>query len=471
MTTTPPSAPISADAAAMDMVPADGGPPGGGTLNVEDTLDNGGWNGYRLFLVGMIFFAFFIDGIAQMVLGLTIPSLMADWSLPASAFSGAMAANWIGGGLGALAGGMLSDKIGRKPILIASVFLFGGATALVLFANNVVVLSLLLFAAGLGVGGLNPPGLILASEYSPRKHRERAVAFAVASVMIGATASGFIAAWVLSHYSWHALFGVVGVFSIAVAVILLLLLPESPRYMAMAKVPDRDITQLLRKLGHAVEEKVSLIRPEQVQSSSSLAPLFTNGAWKATLVLWAAFFSNVLCAGLGLGWLPTMMANEGYSSAISSIAPSAWSIGGVAGSLFVGWLLHRLPASRAAPYFGLIGVVVGIVCVAGLFQASQGIVIVTLGLLAILGFLISAQASCLFALAARIYPPSASSTGVGTASTVSRLGAVCSSFVGAIAISAGGAQGFFGILTIMIVITLAGTFGLRQLTAKSGMAS
>lgn len=434
-----------------------------GSVSIADAMDNGGWNSFRLRVVGIVLATFLIDGVAQMALGLTIPSLMAAWRLPISAFSTVMAANWIGGGVGALLGGLLSDRIGRRPVLVCSVLLFGAATCAASLATGPAMLAIILLAAGLGIGGCNPPGLILAADFAPAGQRHRCVALAVASVMIGATASGFFAASALTQIGWSAFYLVVGILALVFGVGLWLILPESPRFLAQRGGPRADavIARILAKMGSSVSSG-AIFATETVSSAASpLSALFRNGVWKMTVALWVAFFTNVIAAGLGLGWLPTMMSSEGYSPAIASLAPSAWSIGGIIGSVLISWLLNRVHALSAAPLLGLCGLVVAALSLSGLFQYLERFGMLPLLLPGLFGMLVAAQASCFFVLSATLYPSEAASTSVGSATTISRLGAVCSSFVGAAAISAGGAQGFFLALAVAITISLVGASLIR----------
>lgn len=446
--------------------PAPAATQGASAVTVADALDEGGWTFYRFLIVAIVLTAFLIDGVAQMALGLTIPALMEDWRLPIAAFGTVMAANWIGGGLGAFCSGLLSDRVGRRPVLTGSVLLFGAATAAASLAHGPISLACALFLAGLGVGGCNPPGLVLAGEFAPIAHRDRTVALAVASVMIGATASGFFAAGFLQVIGWQEFYLTIGLIAIGFGLLLAIFLPESPRFLARIEGTDEKILKLLSRLGSPRPAGSRFVAEETRKRGNSLALLFTNGTWKISITLWIAFFANVICAGLGLGWLPAMIAQQGLSPQIASLAPSAWSIGGVLGSVLVSWLLSRMSPRAAAPLLGAVGTGITLICLFGLFDVAAKVEVGLMVLLGMIGMVVAAQASCFFVLAATLYPSHSVSTGVGAATTVSRLGAVCSSFVGAFAIASGAAQGFFAALAVSIAVSFVGTAVIRFALAK-----
>ena len=51
-------------------------------IDVGELLDNGEWNGYLKLLVFLTALTIIFDGADNQLLGISIPSLMKEWSLP-----------------------------------------------------------------------------------------------------------------------------------------------------------------------------------------------------------------------------------------------------------------------------------------------------------------------------------------------------------------------------------------------------
>lgn len=73
----------------------------------------------------------------------------------------------IGLALGAIFSGPLADWLGRKKIIINSVFFFGFWTIATAFSHNVEQMMFFRFMTGLGLGAAMPNIGTLVSEYAP----------------------------------------------------------------------------------------------------------------------------------------------------------------------------------------------------------------------------------------------------------------------------------------------------------------
>ena len=120
------------------------------------------------------------------------------------------------------------------------------------FANNLWVLGILRFLAGLGLGGALPNATALASEYVPRRRRAFAVTLTIVCVPLGGALVALVAGRMLPTFGWRRLFAVGGLLPVIAALILLRYLTESPRYLA--RRPERwpELADILRRIGHAV---------------------------------------------------------------------------------------------------------------------------------------------------------------------------------------------------------------------------
>ena len=87
------------------------GPP---ALDVGRAIDQGRWSGYQRWLVFLTALTIIFDGIDNQLLGITIPSIMAEWHVPRSAFAPVVALGFLGMMIGGAAAGLAGDRFGRR---------------------------------------------------------------------------------------------------------------------------------------------------------------------------------------------------------------------------------------------------------------------------------------------------------------------------------------------------------------------
>ena len=229
------------------------------TIDVGSLLDEGPWSGYQKRLVLATALAIILDGFDNQLLGAAVPALMSEWSLPRQAFAPILTSGMAGMMLGGAFGGYIGDRLGRRVALLASVISFGVLTVLVSVADSVVMLGVLRFFAGLGLGGAMPNAAALSSEYVPRRHRPFAVTLTIVCIPLGGTLAGIVGAQILPRLGWRALFLVGGILPLVLAAVLLRVLPESPRYLVRHRERWVELAALLRRLGHDAHQDSAFV--------------------------------------------------------------------------------------------------------------------------------------------------------------------------------------------------------------------
>ena len=135
------------------------------TVDVGLLLDEGPWSGYQKRLVFATALTIILDGFDNQLLGAAVPALMREWNLPRpGAFSPILTSGMAGMMFGGAFGGYVGDRLGRRVALLASVISFGVLTILVSTADSVLVLGVLRFFAGLGLGGAMPNAAAIIGE-------------------------------------------------------------------------------------------------------------------------------------------------------------------------------------------------------------------------------------------------------------------------------------------------------------------
>jgi AAHS family 4-hydroxybenzoate transporter-like MFS transporter len=413
-------------------------------IDVGRLLDEGSWGTQQKLFVLLTALTIVFDGIDNQLLGVVVPSMMRDWTLPRSAFAPIVASGMFGMMVGGAIAGLVGDRIGRRVALIGSVILFGVMTLAAAAVSGVVALGVLRFIAGLGLGGAIPNAAALASEYVPKRHRPFAVTLTIVCVPLGATVAALFGGLILPVLGWRSLFVIGGLMPLALAIILWRALPESPRYLA--RRPERwpELVQTLRRVGSDIPATASFVdESERYVASASTRELFVPELRRDTLALWCAFFFGLLAVYTAFNWVPSMMTGAGLPLSVATNGLAAFNLGGVGGAIAGGLLIARI-GSRITMLTMTAGAILGAIGLAGLPLAATSPHLPIIALLGFTGALINGVQTTMYALAAHVYPTSIRATGVGTAVAVGRGGGVVSSYVGAWAIEAGGSPAFFG---------------------------
>ncbi len=284
----------------------------------------------------------------------------------------------------------------------------------------------------------------------------------IVCVPLGGTLGALLGGQVLPTLGWRALFGLGGALPVGVALVLMRFLPESPRYLA--RRPDRwpELARMLRRAGHEIPvDAVFADASEAAVSRVSLGALFTPELRRDSAALWGAFFSCLLAVYLGFNWIPSMMSGAGLGVSLASTGLAAYNLGGVAGAIAGGWLIGRL-GSRLTMLGMAAGASAGALGLAVMPMhagVEAGPIILMLGLT---GGLINAVQTTMYALATHVYPTSVRATGVGSAVSFGRTGAVLSTYAGAWALEAGGSAAFF----VCMAAAMAAAFGALALVGR-----
>ena len=91
------------------------------------------------------------------------------WNLPGPAFTQAFLWSSIGILVGALSAGPVGDRVGSKPLLLASLTSSALASLLTAFAGSLLMLTVLRFFTGVGIGGAMPGTVALIGDYAPQR--------------------------------------------------------------------------------------------------------------------------------------------------------------------------------------------------------------------------------------------------------------------------------------------------------------
>ena len=376
----------------------------------------------------------FIDGFDIFMVGKIAPAIAAGFGEPPQAMAFVFVCQQIGLAAGAFLVSPMADHWGRRRMLVWSCAAFGAITLASVFAQSLNQLAVMRGVAGLFMAAAMPIALALISEVTPKVRRSTFIAIGLVGYSTGNAASGAVAAWLLDAYGWQSGFWIGGLVPLLCIPLLLLLVPESIKYLAERNPLDPRIPASLKRLSPGLQlsgdEQFALGAGGEKPQKARLLDIFLGGRGWMTGVLWAACILSMTNIALLSAWLPTFF-QEMAGIPIQRFAISAMIayLGGVAGMLTIGWLMDRFSSTRliALYYLGLCGALVAMAWVP--FEASLFIAV-----LLFWNFVQTGGQGGLNTLITQVYPPRMRSTALGWAGGAGRVGGIIAPLYGAWAI-------------------------------------
>ena len=404
-----------------------------------------------------------LDAVDSVGIGFAGPLISQQLKMSPAAFSPVYSAGLFGATIGAIAAGPISDRFGRKPILIFSVLLFAVFTCLTPFAASFSMLFLFRLLAGLGLGGATPCFITMAAEYAPAKKRAMLVSLLWAGYPLGNSVGGFVASFLIPNVP--AVFYAGGVPSLIIGLLLFLFMPESLRWLAAnggGPKAERIARQLSPSLAGAAVELIA--KAKAPKAKIPLADLFTGGRAGGTVLLGFALFFGFWTTTVIVLQTPTLLrlgADVPLQTSASLVA--SYSLVATLGMAVAGVAMQRFGIIRGLviPFLG------GAVLVGSLGSAVESSLTIGRSVMFMLGVTVSLGSSGVIALAAQYYPTLMRSAGTGWVMAMGRFGQVCAPLV--IGLMLAFAFNPLSVLTLMSVAPLMA--GLCLLLAAGLMPS
>jgi len=187
------------------------------------------WTSAIWILLVVLCGALFLDGLDISMVGVALPSIGRNLHLGASALQWIVSGYVLGYGGLLLLGGRASDLLGRRPVFLAAVTVFGIASVVSAFLSNDGALIALRFVKGASAAFTVPAGLsIITTTFAEGIARNRAL-----SIYTVCGASGFslglVFGGLLTELGWRATFLVPGPIALALVIAGLRVIPRSTR--------------------------------------------------------------------------------------------------------------------------------------------------------------------------------------------------------------------------------------------------
>ncbi|HVA11687.1 MAG TPA: MFS transporter, partial [Stellaceae bacterium] len=273
---------------------------------------------------------------------------------------------------------------------------------------------------GMGVAGVVPNTIALLTETAPRRFRASFIMLTLIGIAAGNSAAGQVAAWFIPSYGWPIVFEVGGLAGLVLGAVLVFALPESIRWLAVAKPDGPELRRLVARLAPdlALPAEARLVLHQPQRQGVALKQLFTGDQRIATPLLWVGYFTEALTFMTLLSWMSVFLVSAGLSQTEAAFAFSYAGLGGICAILVMARILDRF-----GPTALVISALAAVASVSlmGASGLSQGAIVV----MAILGVAFcTGTHNALNGTVGIFYPTAIRGKGVGYATGWGRVGLI-----------------------------------------------
>lgn len=328
----------------------------------------------------------FLFGYDTAVISGTINFVSAQFHLDAISTGWYVSSALVGCISGVAMAGVLSDKYGRKKVLILSALFFGVSAIGCTFAIGFNDLVLYRFIGGLGIGVASMVSPLYISELSPAHKRGRLVALYQFAITIGILCSYFSNAYLLKLSQsesfaqstgtvyqimvsevWRIMLGTSAIPAI-LFLLLLQIVPESPRWLTIQNRETEALT-ILHKIVDTEEAQKEMkdIKSNLARESGGLSIVF-KGSFRLPMLIGIslAFLTQISGINAIIYYGPGILEKAGLPIADALGSQVIIGLVNVLFTLIAIWKIDQL-GRRPLLIAGVIGILSSLIIVGGLF--------------------------------------------------------------------------------------------------------
>lgn len=346
----------------------------------------------KILTIFLCFWVAFFEGFDLQAPGIAAKGIAASFALDQVQMGYVFSLGVFGMLFGAFFGGRIADYLGQKKVLMLSVAIFGVFMSLTAIAPSIEVLYAARFLTGLGLGAAMPTMISVVGDEATEANRGKLNSLMYCGLPVGAI---FVAglAMLLPDIQWQTLFLIGGLTPLALLPFMTFILKDQSKAAVAQK-----------RSGEAVPGMVEV--------------LFKQQQYKNTVPLWVGFFFTLMINYILISWLPNLLMEQGLQKQQAFLVMLVFQVGAVIGTLGLGYLLDRLKLWQMAAiiYSGLF------VALVLLFTSTSIPLLILAGVMG--GIFSTGGQSILYGISPIFYSGAGKVTGVGSAISLGRLGAM-----------------------------------------------
>lgn len=346
----------------------------------------------KILTIFLCFWVAFFDGFDLQAPGIAAKGIALTFGLDQVQMGYVFSLGVFGMLFGAFFGGRIADYMGQKKVLMLSIAIFGVFMFITALAPTVEVLYAARFITGLGLGAAMPTMISVVGDEATEKNRGKLNSLMYCGLPVGAIFVTSLAI-LLPEIKWQTLFLIGGLTPLLLIPFMAIILKDKPKAVT---------------LNHTATETV----PNMAQV------LFKDQQYKKTLPLWTGFFFTLMINYILISWLPNLLMEQGLEKQQAFMVMLVFQVGAVIGTLGLGYLLDRLKLWQlAAIIYSCLFIALSL-----LFTTTYIPMLIIAGVMG--GIFSTGGQSILYGISPIFYSGTGKVTGVGSAISLGRLGAM-----------------------------------------------
>jgi benzoate transport len=376
-----------------------------------------------------------LDGFDVLVMSFAASGVSSEWKLSGRELGLLLSAGLVGMAAGALFVAPLADRLGRRTIILASLWIVSLGMLLSGFAGGFRVLGVLRVMTGIGIGGILASATVLVAEYSSDRWRNTASCLYTAGYPLGATAGGAVAAVLIAHYGWRSAFLFGAVASLTMLPFVYRGLPESVDFLITRRPADAllRLNVLMSRMNRALLSALpATAAADGPTASVTMRRLFEAALARYTLCVWIAFFFMMAGYYFVFGWTPRLLTASGLTAQQGVTSGVMLSLGGILGTVLFAFTARLVDVRRLS-----CAALLAASALMLLFALTTSHLTFALITGVLLGGVVNGAMAGFYALTPPLYPAGVRTTGMGWAIGIGRFGAILSPIAAGALVDAG----------------------------------